>query len=146
MRIVAAVVAVLLALVLGGCGQDRGEAYCEDLTKQRKQLAEMLQSDSPEALFENLDRMRELAKGAPSDLKDEWQTFLDAVEGLDRALREADVTPSEFADGQPPAGVSVAERRSIVDAADQLAGDDVVAAASGIEQQARDVCKINLGI
>ncbi len=33
-----------------------------------------------------------------------------------------------------------------MDAADQLSSDDVVAAASGIEQEARDVCKINLGL
>jgi hypothetical protein len=34
----------------------------------------------------------------------------------------------------------------VADAANQLGTDDVVAAATGIEQQARDVCKVNFGL
>ena len=41
---------------------------------------------------------------------------------------------------------SPADQRAIIAAADQLSSDDVVAAAAGIEQEARDVCKINLGL
>ena len=53
--------------------------------------------------------------------------------------------PSDFEDGKPPAGLSAAERKAIADAASQIRTEEVVEAASGIEQQARDVCKVNFG-
>jgi hypothetical protein len=42
--------------------------------------------------------------------------------------------------------VSKAELQRIRAAATELASPDVVKAASGIEQQARDVCKVNIGL
>lgn len=140
----ALVLALLLPLV--GCGESRIDAYCGDLDENRKQLAEMLDSSSPDALFSQIAVLRELAKKSPSDLDDEWRTFLGAVEGLRSALTSAGVTAQEFGAGSTPAGLSAAEKDAIVSAADQLSSDDVVAAASGIEQQARDVCKVNLGL
>ena len=72
--------------------------------------------------------------------------LLRAVEGLDEAIDDAGVKPSDFEDGKPPAGLSAADQKAIADAAGQITTDDVVAAATGIEQQARDVCKVNLGL
>ena len=37
-------------------------------------------------------------------------------------------------------------RAAVAGAVQQVSSDDVVQAASGIEQQARDVCKVNLGL
>ena len=53
---------------------------------------------------------------------------------------------SDFKGGKPPAGLSPADKQAIADAAYRISSDDVVASASGIEQQARDVCKVNLGL
>ena len=53
--------------------------------------------------------------------------------------------PADFEDGKPPAGTQRRGRKAIAEAADQVATDEVSQAASGIEQQARDVCKVNLG-
>jgi hypothetical protein len=145
-RRTAGTVAVALLLTVSGCGESRIESYCHDLGEHRKQIAAMLDSSSPGALFQRLDLMRDLAGKAPSDLQDEWQTFLQAVEDLDKALRDAGVKPSDFRGGKPPSGLTPSDQKAIVDAADQLSSDDVVSAASGIEQQARDVCKINLGL
>ena len=145
---IARTVSVLLVVLasVSGCGQDPIDAYCSDLGAHRKQIADMLDSTSPDALFARLGLMKGLAEKAPSDLQDEWQTFLDAVEGLHDALRHAGVEPSDFVDGKPPEGLAPADQKAIIDAADQLSSDDVVQAASGIEQEARDVCKINLGL
>lgn len=143
--LVAGVALALLASV-GGCGQDPIDAYCSDLSSHRKQIADMLDSTSTDALFAHVDVLEDLAKKSPEDLQDEWQTFLDAVDDLDAALTHAKVKPSQFSDGKPPAGLSAADRTSIVDAANQLSSDDVVAAADSISQEATDVCKINLGL
>jgi hypothetical protein len=56
------------------------------------------------------------------------------------------VRASDFKGGKPPAGLSPADQKAIAEAAGQVATDDVVAAATGIEQEARDVCKINMGL
>jgi hypothetical protein len=141
---VALLVAVLLPLA--ACGGDRSANYCSDLQKDRKQIADMLESGSPSALLGNLPMLHDLADRSPQDLVDEWQTFLGAVDGLDKAIKDAEVKPEAFKVGKPPPGLSAADKKAITDAANQMGTDEVVQAASGIEQQARDVCKINLGI
>ncbi len=136
-------VAVLALLPLSGCG---GTSYCADLETNRRALADMVAAESPSALLSNLPLLRDLAEDAPEDLADEWRVFLAAVEGLDQALSDAGVEPADFEGGQPPADLSEAEQQAIAEAADNIASDKVVAAASGIEQQARDVCKVNIGV
>ena len=142
--LVALVVALLMPLA--GCGQDPIDSYCSDLSAQRQQIADMLSSTSPDALFEHLPLMKQLADESPPDLQNQWQTFLGAIEDLQKALHDAGVKPDQFVGGKPPEGLSASDRAAIVDAADELSSDDVQAAASGIEQEARDVCKINLGL
>jgi hypothetical protein len=136
----------VLMLPAAGCGQDPIDAYCSDLSAHRKEMADMLDANTSTALLSHRSMLSDLAKKTPPDLQDEWQTFLGAVDGLHKALDHAGVKPSQFVAGKPPPGLAPADQRAIIDAADQLSSDDVVAAASGIEQEARDVCKINLGL
>jgi hypothetical protein len=139
--------ALALALpLLAGCGGDRIDDYCQDLSAHRKEMSAMIDSTSPTALLSHRPMLHDLADKAPSDLADEWQVFLDALDDLDTAIRKAGVKPADFQDGKPPAGLSATDRKRITDAADRLASSDVADAASGIEQEARDVCKINLGV
>jgi hypothetical protein len=145
MRRTATALAAALLLSVTGCG-DPIEDYCSELREDRKEFAEMLESESSSALLGNLPMLRDLAEKAPEDLADEWQTYLRAVEGLDRAIEDAGVEPSDFDDGKPPPGLSEAEKNAIAEAAGQITTDEVIAASSGIEQQARDVCKVNLGL
>ena len=65
--------------------------------------------------------------------------FVGARRGLAEALEDAGVTPADFESVSPRRTVP-AERRRIAPR-HQVATDEVVAAASGIEQQAREVCK-----
>ena len=138
--------AVLLLGTLTACGEPTTDDYCARLDQDRRQLGEMVDSGSPTALLDNLELLEGLAELAPSDLEDEWQTFLGALEDLQQALSRADVTAGDFEDGKAPAGLDEADRRAIVLAAGQVRSDEVVGAAAGIEQQARDVCKLNLGL
>lgn len=146
-RAVGVAVAVVLILA-GGCGGEDAQRadYCAELQREQARLAEVLAGEDPTALLDNLPLLEDLAADAPEDLTDEWQTFLNALHGLDDALGAAGVEPDAFRDGQPPEGLSAAELKAIGDAADAIASREVVAAASGIEQQARDVCRINLGL
>lgn len=140
--------ALLLVLLTGvaGCG-DPQERYCASVEEHRKELADMTSSEAGgAALLRHLPMLQDLAADAPPDLQDEWQTFLTAVEGLDKALRAADVRPEQFGAGKPPSGLSKPELQRIQAAATRLASPDVVQAASGIEQEARDVCKVNIGL
>ena len=136
---------VALLLPLSGCG-DKTDDYCSALEDHNKDIAEMVGSDSPDALLNGLPVLRDLGKKAPEDLTDEWQTFLGALDGLDDALRKAGVKAADFVDGKPPKGTGVREQKAIADAASQIGADDVVEASTSIEQQARDVCKVNLGL
>ncbi len=140
--------AALLALLLGlsGCGGNSIEDYCAELSANRTALADMIDSESPAALLDNLPLLRDLAEQSPEDLADEWRVFVGALDDLDNALDDAGVRAEDVGDGTFPADVDAAERERIVAAANEIRGDDVVAAAAGIEQQGRDVCKVNLGL
>jgi hypothetical protein len=157
-RLVGTTLLVATAVGLTGCGGGGNPlsglvggddvtptAYCHALAADRQAFADMLAADSPTALVQQLPMLSDLAAQAPPDLADEWQVFLGAVTDLKQALDRAGVDPSAFRDGKAPAGVSAAQDQAIRRAASTLSSPDTVAAAQGIEQEARDVCKINLG-
>lgn len=137
---------VLLAGLTACGGEPSYDDYCSRLQEDREQVGEIVASGDPAELLGNLDVLDELRREAPRDLRDEWDTLLTALEGLRDALRDADVKASDFEDGKAPEGLSQADQEAIATAADRVRADDVVAAASGIETQARDVCKINIGL
>ena len=141
-----ATLAVALLLPLTGCGGDSTEDYCGAIQAANKKVAAMIASDSPSALLSNVPLLKDLAQEAPEDIADEWQTLIGALEGLDEALDDAGVQASDFTGGKPPAGLGATDQKAIADAAGQVGGEDVVQATYGIEQQARDVCKVNLGL
>lgn len=144
MRRLAVVLALLLLVALSGCGASRTEGYCDQLKKDRAKFSELDSGTS--SLVSNVELFQRLSDKAPEDLSDEWQTFLNAIRGVSDALKDAGVKPSEFKQGKPSEGLSVAHRKAISDAADQLTSPSVLGAANGIEQQAKDVCKIDLGL
>ena len=135
-------VAVLL-LATAGCGGNSEDAYCAALKSDQTIFAD---DGTGLALITNLPKLELLADKAPDDLDDEWQTFTSALEALRDTLKQAGLKPTDFVDGKPPAGTSAAVQTSIAQAANELSDDDVVTAASGIEQQAKDVCKLQLGL
>ena len=145
-RRAAVLVATACLLPLTGCGENSVDAYCSRLDADRPRIAAMLDSDSPSPLLASRSFLHDLADAAPPDVADEWQTFLAALDGLQKALDRAGVKPSQFVGGKPPASLGSAQRTGIADAVAQLGTDDTLAAASGIEQQARDVCKVNFGL
>jgi len=140
-----AALTVVLVSGLVGCG-DQDQAYCSALESDQELFAQMQDDTSGLGLLEHRTTLHRLADRAPDDLTDEWQTFLGAIDAFARTLEDNGVEPGDFVDGQPPAGLSDAARTRIADAASELSSADVVEAATGIEQQAKDVCKLQLGL
>ena len=138
-------VALMLAGLMTGltaCGQD----YCDSVADHQAELTDLTASGSAAALLSALPVFQDLADGAPVDIADEWRTFLDPLEGLDAALRDADVDPATYDDKFLPAGLNDEQRQRIEDAAVVLADPAVVAAFDGVQQQAKDVCHTPLSL
>ncbi len=138
----AAALVVAAVLACAGCGDD-SDAYCAALKKDQTLFTD---TGSGLELIDNLPRLKALARKAPSDLDDEWQTVIGAVEALEDAVRRAGVEPDDFVNGTPPASLTAAQQAAIAAAASEVASPDVVDAFSGIDQQAKDVCKLQLGL
>jgi hypothetical protein len=144
-RLGAAGIASVLMVVCAGCG-DSGKEYCSALAADQETFSAMQEDTSGLALLRHVALLHRLADKAPDDLSDEWQVLLGALDSFSHTLDEVGVSPDDFVDGKPPAGLSAADRTRIANAADVLSSGDVVDAANGIEQQAKDVCKLQLGL
>ncbi len=139
---------VLVAAVLvlsSGCGHTEKE-YCNALKADQETFSEMQDDSSGLALIGHRTLLHRLSAKAPDDLADEWQVFLGALDSFSATLDDVGVSPDDFVDGKAPAGLSEADRSRIANAANVLSSADVVDAANGIEQQAKDVCKLQLGL
>jgi hypothetical protein len=139
---------LLMAGFLTGCASET-ESYCSELGTQKDALADLaVRSGEPggDVLGETLDIWRDLRDKAPGDIEDEWSTLVFALEGLDEAFDAAGTTPAEYDPDSPPESTSRAEAQRLEDAAAELASERVTAAGEGVEQHARDVCKVDLGL
>lgn len=147
-RALARALAAALALAgLAGCASET-ERYCDELEERRQTLATLAISSTQgeDTLVDTLAVLRDLHDEAPGDIEDEWSTLLFGYEGLVEAFDAAEATPGELDPSAPPAGVTAAELDRIQGAAAELGSRRVLAAADGIEQHARDVCKVDLGL
>jgi len=143
---------VLLGLVLVGtltsCAS-RTDQYCDELRTQKQTLADLAaESGRPgkDVLDRTLTVWQDLRAKAPGDIEDEWQTLVFALQGLVEAFHKAGTTPDRYTPASPPAGVSKQEAKNLQDAAAELASERVRAAGDAVEQHARDVCKVDLGL
>jgi hypothetical protein len=139
---------LLLLALLTGCASET-ERYCAELEDQKETLADLaIRAGEPdtEVLAETLDVWRELRAEAPGDVADEWSTLVFALEGLVEAFETAGTSPGEYDPASPPPGVSEAEAERLEDAAAKLASPRVASAGTDLQQHARDVCKVDLGL
>lgn len=135
----------LLAILATGCASET-ETYCGDLAERRDELTELAASPDADALQETLGVLGELRDSAPADIEDEWSTLVFAYETLVAAFDAAGTSPGEYDPANPPEGVTESESRRIEGAAADLGSRRVLAAADGLEQHARDVCDVDLGL
>ncbi len=135
----------LLAVLATGCASET-DAYCGDLAERRDELTELAASPDVDALQETRDVLGGLRDSAPADIEDEWSTLVFAYETLVEAFDTAGTSPGEYDPENPPEGVTEGEARRIEGAAAELGSRRVLAAADGLEQHARDVCDVDLGL
>jgi hypothetical protein len=143
--VAAALLAVVLAATLAGCGDDDPFAdYCEEVTAQQKDLTEALADRGPTTLIEALPSFRALQDEAPRDIADDWDVLVTRIDALVEALEDADVDPATYDATSPPDGLGAEEESAIEAAATELAGPAARYALTAVDQQARDVCKTPL--
>jgi hypothetical protein len=139
---------LLVLALIAGCASDT-ERYCAELEDQKETLADLaIRAGEPdtEVLEETLDVWRDLRAEAPGDVADEWSTLVFSLEQLVEAFEAAGTTPGEYDPASPPPGVSDAEEKRLEDAAAKLASPRVASAGTDLQQHARDVCKVDLGL
>ena len=134
-----------VVFLLAGCA-DQKEKYCDTVEDHQQELGEVLGDGTPDALLKALPIFRDLRDEAPEDIRDEWKTVIDALEGLQQALEDAGVDAATYDREHPPEGVSQDDRDAIDAAARELTSDATVTAFSGVDQQAKDVCGTPLQI
>jgi hypothetical protein len=132
------VAALLVAGSLSGCRG--GDAYCDAVQDHQAELTDVTASGTPGALLEALPVFRDLQERAPDDIRDDWQAFLDPLEQLDDALRDAGIDPAAYDATALPESLGAEERTRIEDAAAGILAPAVVRAFDSVQQQAKDVC------
>lgn len=139
----AALVGVVAALLLGACSEPSEEEqradYCAAVSEASGELTRIADEGGAAAFIDALPTLEGLAEAAPGDLEDEWATYLDALRGLRDALTKAGLEPSAL---DAPLGDEVpdADRQAITEAVAVVTSVEVRGAATGITQQALDVC------
>ncbi len=125
------------------------DTYCAALEDEQQTLTDLAESSGDpgaDLIGDSIEVFRNLREDAPGDIRDEWDTFVFAWEGLATAFADAGTGPQEYQPGKTPPGVSAEQGQAIEQAAAEMRSERVLDAGKGIEQHARDVCKVDLGL
>lgn len=131
-------------LLVGACSSPQDD-YCAAIEDHQEELIEIAADPGPGAVFAVLPLYRDLHEESPPDLRDEWSLVVDRLAALDEAFEGADLDPASYDPEDPPDGLTDEQREAIEVAARNLGDAETREAMAGIEQQARDVCKTELG-
>ena len=141
--------AVLVTAGLTSCSGEK--SYCSSLKEDQKQLTRLSQESAKpgkagtQALGDTVGVLSDLRDEAPDDVSDEWDTLVEALEGLLTAIKDSGAPASEFAGGATPEGVTTGQLKAVQQAATELQSTRVQQAGASIEQHASDVCRVDLG-
>ncbi|CAN5611384.1 hypothetical protein BH10ACT10_BH10ACT10_27580 [soil metagenome] len=140
---------LLVATGLTGCSGSK--SYCSTIGEDKSRLT-TLSADigkpgraGADALRTTVTVLSDLRDEAPDDISDEWVTLVAALQGLVDAFRASGATPSDFAGGKKPDGVTAGQYDAVQQAVAELQGTRVQQAGKSIEQHAQDVCQVDLG-
>lgn len=126
---------------------DRFQAYCEEVESRQVQISDALAAGGEASgLIQALPSFEALAEKAPDDIADEWAIVIERIHALVDALDAAGVDPATYDRRDPPAGLDADEKAAIDAAATALVSATTGRAMSGVQQQARDVCKTRLAL
>lgn len=138
----------LLVASLTGCASAT-EKYCGAVKGDRAALQRLSSSASDpksDVVGDSLTIFDDLRDLAPEDVADEWDTFVFAWQGLADELKAAGVDAAGYSLDKRPAGVTEKQYADIKGAAEDLRSARVLDAARGIEDHAKEICKVDLGV
>ncbi|MGI9086114.1 MAG: hypothetical protein ACR2FE_12655 [Aeromicrobium sp.] len=141
--------AALMAATLAGCGGgDDGpdSEYCKDLKAASTEFDSLSSSDVSK-LDEAFKTFHELADDAPAEVKDDWTTLDKGITDVEKALKDAGLKFSDFAElqkGNMPEGVDVEKLQGLAAEFQKLDSAEFDKSSKAIEKHAKDVCKVNL--
>ena len=152
-----AVCAATALIGVAGCGgsdeddpyaiPERFQDYCEEVEARQVEISDALASGGQTSgLIRALPSFEALAEKAPDDISDEWEIVIERVRDLVDALDAAGVDPDSYDRRNPPPGLGAEEKATIDAAAAALVSATTGRAMSGVQQQARDVCKTRLAL
>lgn len=140
------VAAVGYYVVRGSDPEDPYARYCAEVEDQRGAVGAARAAGPTTGLIRALPSFEALAEKAPQDIRDEWRIVVTRITDLRDALSGAGVDPSAYDPEKPPEGLDDAQLQTIRTAAIRLGSEETAAALTGVEQQARDVCKTPLSL
>lgn len=150
LRVASAAAAGIVAagLVLGGCS-DPTESYCRALVDRHHAVAELAAGPgrpSRQQLHAGLAAFEELQQAAPTDIRDEWDTFVFAWQDLADVLDETGVDATTFDPKHRPRGLSDEDFERVRAVGEELRSPRVRDAVEEITRHAHDVCGLSLDL
>ena len=133
-------------LLHGATDDDPFADYCSEVEDRRGEIGAALGAGPQSGLIRALPSFEALAEKAPEDLTDEWSIVIARVKALQKALADAGVDPETYDAEKPPTGLAPDDQAAIKAAGLGLGSQEMALALSGVQQQARDVCKTPLSL
>lgn len=140
---------VLASLLLVGgltaCSGDGPDSdYCKDLEAAAPKFAALRTNDTAQ-LEDVFEASHQLAEEAPGDVKDDWQVLDKGMTDIEKALKDAGIKFSDFAQlqqGKIPEGVDVEKLQGLPAKFQKLDSPAFDKASKNIGTHAKDVCKV----
>lgn len=89
--------AAALTLTLGACGGGGGD-YCDLLTEAQDTLDTAADPTDPDAMSESMDRLQEVADAAPSEVSEDWDNLVEAMQAFTETDDPTSIDPEQFGD------------------------------------------------
>jgi hypothetical protein len=149
-----AAAAVLTLGALTGCGDSTDNAdggndaadYCDEL-KSAKDAFASFDGGDPTKFSDAIQQLRDLGGQAPDEISGDWQTMVEAMDGLEGAVEDAGLSFEDLAtldEGTLPEGVTVEDITKLQ--ADIKALDDpkIEEAGNNISEHAKSECGVDI--
>lgn len=144
---VVAAIALPTFLALRSSSEPDVQDYCTTLREERRvldSLADKAARPGNDVLTPTLGALGRLRADAPTEVRDEWDTVYYAWQALVDAVDDAGIAPEDFRPGKRPPGIDTRDARRLEQVAAKLVSPRVISASSGLEDHARQVCRVDL--
>jgi hypothetical protein len=145
-KIAAGAASALLIAGLTACsgGDGPDSDYCKDLEASAPKFAALRTNDTAQ-LEDVFKASHKLAAEAPGEVKDDWEVLDEGMTGIEKALKDAGIKFSDFAElqqGKIPEGVDMEKLQGLPAKFQKLDSPAFDKASKNIGRHAKDVCKV----